>query len=143
MRNRLARALPYFVVLAITGVLFVMANRIDFAAPGGRIGPDFWPKVILALATVTYSQPKNVKGKAPAVSTNAPAKSASSQLLDINSASQDELKALPGIGDAYSAAIIKNRPYANKTQLVSRKVIPQATYDKISDRIIAKQSKKK
>lgn len=53
MRNRLARALPYFVVLAITGVLFVMANRIDFAAPGGRIGPDFWPKVILALATVT------------------------------------------------------------------------------------------
>ena len=59
----------------------------------------------------------------------------------INSASTSELKALPGIGDAYSAAIIKNRPYANKRQLLSRKVIPQATYDKISDQIIAKQNK--
>jgi competence protein ComEA len=45
--------------------------------------------------------------------------------------------------DAYSAAIIKNRPYANKRQLVSRKVIPQATYDKIADRVIAEQGKGK
>lgn len=50
---RLASALPYVVVLAITGVLFALANRIDFAAPGGRIGPDFWPKVILGLAMAT------------------------------------------------------------------------------------------
>ena len=53
MRNRLSKALPYLVVLAITAALFVMVNRIDFAAPGGRIGPDFWPKVILGLATLT------------------------------------------------------------------------------------------
>ncbi|HZQ63184.1 MAG TPA: tripartite tricarboxylate transporter TctB family protein [Casimicrobiaceae bacterium] len=53
MLTRLRKALPYFIVLAIAGVLFVMANRIDFSAPGGRIGPDFWPKVILGLATVT------------------------------------------------------------------------------------------
>jgi len=51
--TRLRKTLPYFVVLAITGVLFVMAKRIDFIAPGGRIGPDFWPKVILGLATIT------------------------------------------------------------------------------------------
>lgn len=53
MLTRLRKALPYFVVLAVTGVLFVMAGRIDFSAPGGRIGPDFWPKVILGLATIT------------------------------------------------------------------------------------------
>jgi putative tricarboxylic transport membrane protein len=50
---RLASALPYIVVLAITGALFALANRIDFVAPGGRIGPDFWPKVILGLAMAT------------------------------------------------------------------------------------------
>jgi competence protein ComEA len=61
-------------------------------------------------------------------------------LIDINSATIDQLKALPGIGDAYSKKIIANQPYANKAQLVSRKVIPQATYDKIKDLIIAKQT---
>ena len=80
--------------------------------------------------------------KAPATESKmAPAPKA--ELLDINSASAEQLDALPGIGKAYSAAIIKNRPYANKSQLVSRKVIPQATYDKISSQIIAKQGKGK
>jgi len=65
--------------------------------------------------------------------------SAKSPLIDINRASDSELKALPGIGDAYAAAIVKNRPYQNKTQLISRKVIPAATYEKIKDKVIAKQ----
>ena len=67
---------------------------------------------------------------------------AKQELLDINSASEADLKALTGIGDTYSKKIIAGRPYTKKDQLLSKKIVPKATYDKIKDKIIASQAKK-
>jgi DNA uptake protein ComE-like DNA-binding protein len=62
-----------------------------------------------------------------------------SSLIDINSATADELIAIKGIGEARANAIIKGRPYARKDELVQRKIVPQSVYDDIKDQIIAKQ----
>lgn len=90
-----------------------------------------------ALAQNTSSTPSN----RPA--TTAPGTSQGAQhqsgLVDINSASAQELDSLPGIGSARAQAIIANRPYKGKDELVQRKILPQNVYDQIKDKIVAHQ----
>ena len=96
---------------------------------GGLLSaPDVW-------AQAKKSAPATAPAKA-----DTKAEEKKSGLLDLNTASADELKALPGIGEAYSKKIIENRPYKRKDELVSKNIVPKSTYEGIKDQIIAKQA---
>lgn len=93
----------------------------------------------LAEAPATKTAPATPAPAAPAAPAAAPQGAAKTPLLDINSASAEELSKLKGIGDVRSAAIIKGRPYKGKDELVQKKIIPESVYAGIKDQIIAKQ----
>jgi competence protein ComEA len=93
----------------------------------------------LTIVALLLSAPVPVEA-AQAKKTATKAATAKAAPVDINTASKEQLSALPGIGDAYSQKIIDGRPYARKDQLVAKKIVPQSTYDKIKDQITAKQA---
>jgi competence protein ComEA len=94
--------------------------------------------VLVFLTALALMGAPQAPKKAPAKAADTAA-AAKGPLVDINTASEADLKAMPGIGDAYSSKIIAGRPYRAKTQLDQKKIIPHATYEKIKDMIIAKQ----
>ena len=97
-------------------------------------------RILIALFALASFLPAQPAAKKETAKKAAPA---ATGLIDINTAPAATLKTIPGIGDAYSAAIIKNRPYKGKDEIVSKAGVPQATYDKIKDKIVAKQPAKK
>jgi DNA uptake protein ComE-like DNA-binding protein len=99
--------------------------------------------VLVFTATLSFSADPKAPVKPTPAAKPAVTQPAKAELIDINTATKAELSALPGIGDVYSQKIIDGRPYAKKDQLKSKKIIPGATYDKIKDKIIAKQAPKK
>ena len=95
--------------------------------------------MLCALSFAQAPAPKEQPAKEPAEKNESAKAGTKHELIDLNSATKEQLAALPGIGDVYADKIIAGRPYKSKSELKSKKIIPAATYSKISGQITAKQ----
>jgi competence protein ComEA len=115
-----------------------MTRRLPFSTLSRRA--RLLPSLLLALLSVAVAAPAS-RGQAGKPAPAASAAATPAQPMDINTASEADLKTLPGIGDAYAKRIVQGRPYTAKNQLISKGLIPASTYDKIKDSIVAKKAK--
>jgi DNA uptake protein ComE-like DNA-binding protein len=117
-----------------------MQTKIFTPLKEDTMNRKIWALITTLLLAFALAVPAVAQSTAAAPAKSSKSTMAAADKLDINSATKDQLQALPGIGDAYSQKIIDNRPYRTKRDLVTKKVVPQATYDKIKDQIIAHQA---
>lgn len=100
----------------------------------------FFTILLAATGLIFAADAGAAKAKAKKAEMNKVEAAAKGAPIDINTAGESELRQLPGIGEAYAGKIVAGRPYRAKNELVDKKIVPQATYDKIKDAIIAKQA---